>query len=92
MYAENRSKSSEDTLKERVVSWNYKRHWLRFVPKDGVTPLTRESLDKKRKELPEYRQFAFAMLSGDVVACENKHGGLLLLKNGYVPDFEATIR
>lgn len=82
---ENHSKTPEERMKEFVRLWNYKVEWLKFVPKKGVSPLNLDELKDMRDKLPENRRFAFTMTSGNVVSCDNKHGGLLLMKHGYVP-------
>lgn len=75
-------------MKEMVRFWDYDAAWLSFVPKEGVSPLSFEELKDMRDQLPENRQFAFAMMSENTVSCENKHGGLFLIRHGYVPNFE----
>lgn len=88
---ESHSKTPEERMKEMVRLWNYDAEWLKFIPKKGTNPLSLEELKDMRDQLPANRQFGFAMMSGDTVSCENKHGGLLLMKHGYIPNFESSI-
>lgn len=84
---ESHSKTPEERMKEMVRLWNYDVEWLRFIPKEETTPLSLEELKDMRDNLPENRQFGFAMMAGGAVSCENKHGGLLLMRHGYLPVF-----
>jgi len=88
---ESHSKTPEERMKEMVRLWNYDEEWLSFLPKKGTNPLSLEELKDLRDKLPEDRQFCFAMRLGGVVCCDNKHGGLLLLRHGYIPNFESSI-
>lgn len=84
---ENCSKTAEEHLKEVVRVWNYKAQWLEFVPNDGVPPLSLDDL--KDIQFHSAHPFCFAKTADNAVSCDNKHGGLLLLKHGYLPSFLA---
>ena len=82
---ENCSKTEAEHLKEIVRVWNYKAEWLSFVPKKGENPLTLDELQDIQSQ--SLHPFCFTKNADNVVSCSNKHGGLLLLRHGYLPRF-----
>lgn len=90
-YPRNYSKTPQEHEKElirlKVRLWKYEKQWLEFVP-DGVPPLSFEELKDLRDKLPEAHRFAFAKI-GKTFSCDNRYGGLLLMKHGYIPVFES---